>query len=776
MGKATPDTSIKVGCRMRPFIAREQGESCAFSLTTSQVQLDKTIEGATKKPFVFDRVFDSLSTTNPASQDIVYKDFGEDVVVNVFNGFNGCLFVYGQTGSGKSWTMFGGEGQPGMIPRMAQAIIAKRAELSQNNEAQLDFYVSFLEIYNEKCTDLLANGRPEAKLREDPKLGVFVPGLKEMACATEEDVQKTIDLGTKHRTVAQTKMNNQSSRSHAVLTYKVNIKKKVGDDEVVMSSKLNLIDLAGSERADKTGAQGERLKEGSCINQSLSTLGMVIRELNEAQNGKKVHVQFRSSKLTYLLRDSLTGNCKTFMTVHMSPAVSNVEETISTLRFGSSVKNLKTRAVVNMDPKDKMLEDLREQIAACRAELEKQGITIPAEMVDNSAVPLGDEHGRKGDENADSLEKKEDNDPNLSLATPLECIGEHAKRMDLLTGSFGRKVLEARKHHTQCLADMQKMGLSTKTIEEMGVESDIPYFVNISNDPLMDGQLIYYLPREMENNIGRDESENQIVLKGPGILPRLCSVYHNDAKQIVMEPKKSESDGKIGKIIIQGRGEGSMQVTEPTVLKHGDSIALGYSHLVRYHDPKDKDYIDNDKNKNNMFFMGDDLEQKISLGRADENNVTVPVHAVDSLAYLMPTWKRRFGSVKAQDCAKQLLDLFVQVDEANSICEEMLDEPQVWEVRCPVAKMPEMKNMCICLSDDIGGKALLVETAEKFMRRVERLRDVHHQWQSDGSVKPWKAESITSNPFIELRKTQIHEMVNDAHSKVTAEVGKVKAS
>ena len=242
----------------------------------------------------------------------MYKEFCSCIVENSYKGYNGCMFVYGQTGAGKSFTMFGGPPPiEGMIPRMGMAICAERKRRLDNNDGDLEFFVSFMEIYGERLNDLLDNNCHEGdglRIREDPKLGVFVPGIVERPCAELQDLQDTVDFGNANRAIAATNMNPTSSRSHAVLVFRVVAKNKVeGQDDLQEGvSKINLIDLAGSERASKTGATGDKLKEGAAINGSLTCLGQVIREVcNNAMHPdrKPQYVSFRSSKLTYLLRD-----------------------------------------------------------------------------------------------------------------------------------------------------------------------------------------------------------------------------------------------------------------------------------------------------------------------------------------------------------------------------------------------------------------------------------------------------------------------------------------
>ena len=230
---------------------------------------------------------------------------------------------------------------------MGMAVCAERARRKEAGEGDIEFYVSFMEIYGERLNDLLDNKCHQGdglRIREDPKLGVFVPGITENPCAELKDLNATVEYGNSNRAVAATNMNPVSSRSHAVLVFRIVSKTMVDGKEVETTSKINLIDLAGSERASKTGATGDQLKEGAAINGSLTALGQVIREIcknaeNEGRKGfKPAYVSFRSSKLTYLLRDCLVGNSRTFMSAHVSPAAFNEDESNSTLRFANSVK------------------------------------------------------------------------------------------------------------------------------------------------------------------------------------------------------------------------------------------------------------------------------------------------------------------------------------------------------------------------------------------------------------------------------------------------------
>jgi hypothetical protein len=281
-------------------------------------------------------------------------------------GFNACLFAYGQTGSGKSYSMMGSPDDKGVIPRLCEDLFGRAAERASTHSMFVE--VSYLEIYNESVKDLLnpAGIDKSLRVRNHPKLGVFVEGLKKIAARSADDIAKLIDDGTAVRTIASTAMNATSSRSHAILSLNIRVK----STETETMSVCHLVDLAGSERADSTGAEGATLKEGANINKSLSVLGMCLARLAEVAEGKKGgHIPFRDSQLTWLLHESLGGNSRTAMLAALSPADINYEETLSTLRFASITRKIKMVTKINEDPQQKIIRELREQIAQIKEEI-----------------------------------------------------------------------------------------------------------------------------------------------------------------------------------------------------------------------------------------------------------------------------------------------------------------------------------------------------------------------------------------------------------------------
>jgi hypothetical protein len=319
-----------------------------------------------EKSFTFDKSFWSHDPQDEhyATQEDVYDSLGEEFLDHNFEGYHTCIFAYGQTGSGKSYTMMGTPDQPGLIPRTCEDLF-ERIAAAQDETPNISYNVrvSYFEVYNEHVRDLLVPVVPHQppyylKIRESPTEGPYVKDLTEVPVRSLNEILRYMRIGDNNRTTASTKMNDTSSRSHAVFTIMLKqIHHDLETDETTeRSSRIRLVDLAGSERAKATEATGQRLREGSNINKSLTTLGRVIAALADPkkQNHHSHHhrsksissiVPYRDSILTWLLKDSLGGNSKTAMIACISP--SDYEETLSTLRYADQAKRIRTRAVVN---------------------------------------------------------------------------------------------------------------------------------------------------------------------------------------------------------------------------------------------------------------------------------------------------------------------------------------------------------------------------------------------------------------------------------------------
>ncbi|XP_035761582.1 kinesin-like protein KIF1B isoform X1 [Neolamprologus brichardi] len=397
--------SVKVAVRVRPFNSREisKESKCIIQMqgnTTTILNPKAPKEPA--KTFSFD--YSYWSHTSPddpsfASQNLVYNDIGKEMLQHAFEGYNVCIFAYGQTGAGKSYTMMGKqeEGQEGIIPMLCEDLFEKINEDGNKEELSYSVEVSYMEIYCERVRDLLnPKNKGNLRVREHPLLGPYVEDLSKLAVTSYTDIADLMDAGNKARTVAATNMNETSSRSHAVFTIVFTQKKH--DSETDLStekvSKISLVDLAGSERADSTGAKGTRLKEGANINKSLTTLGKVISALAEVDNctskskkkKKSDFIPYRDSVLTWLLRENLGGNSRTAMVAALSPADINYDETLSTLRYADRAKNIKCNAVINEDPNNKLVRELKDEVARLKELLRAQGL---GDILDID--PMGDD-------------------------------------------------------------------------------------------------------------------------------------------------------------------------------------------------------------------------------------------------------------------------------------------------------------------------------------------------------------------------------------------------
>jgi kinesin family protein 3/17 len=366
--------SVKVVVKVRPLNTTEQNngnEQIVRMDMKSGVAVLCKPGGSERemKDFTFDAVFDHTAT-----QQMLFDDTALEIVDSVMDGFNGTIFCYGQTGAGKSFTMTGPENAPaeiqGLLPRSFRHIFANIERTS--HQTQYLVRGSYLEIYNEDIRDLLSKTPKErCELKDHPNGGVYVKDLSTQVVKSPDDLHKVLAIGLQNRMTGATNMNAESSRSHSIFLITVE-QCQVGaeGDAHIRVGKLNMVDLAGSERQSKTGATGERLKEATKINLSLSALGNVISSLVD---GKSSHVPYRDSKLTRLLQDSLGGNTKTVMVANCGPADYNYEETLSTLRYAYRAKSIKNKPRINEDPKDAMIREFQDEILRLKQELMKSG-------------------------------------------------------------------------------------------------------------------------------------------------------------------------------------------------------------------------------------------------------------------------------------------------------------------------------------------------------------------------------------------------------------------
>ncbi|CAM6127040.1 unnamed protein product [Calypogeia fissa] len=396
--------AVKVALNVRPLIGLERVQGCKDCITVvpgePQVQL-----GA--HSFTFDHVYGSTGTPMSA----IFDECVAPLVDGLFQGFNATVLAYGQTGSGKTYTMgtgytVGGSTE-GVIPRVMETIFAKMESLQAKADFQIR--VSFIEILKEEVHDLLdpsppptvradlssgafgeskysakpvVPGKPPIQIRETTNGGITLAGVTETDVKSLEEMALCLEQGSLCRATGSTMMNTRSSRSHAIFTITLEQRRKweilpnganplledAGED--YLCAKFHLVDLAGSERAKRTGADGVRFKEGVHINKGLLALGNVISALGDEKKRKEGgHVPYRDSKLTRLLQDSLGGNSRTLMIACVSPADSNAEETLNTLKYANRARNIQNKPTINRDPMAAEMSRMRQQLELMQAEL-----------------------------------------------------------------------------------------------------------------------------------------------------------------------------------------------------------------------------------------------------------------------------------------------------------------------------------------------------------------------------------------------------------------------
>ncbi|XP_061085177.1 kinesin-like protein KIF21A isoform X2 [Conger conger] len=399
MSTGQDESSVRVALRIRPQLAREKIEGCHICTFVTPGEPQVTL--GKDKAFTYDYVFDMDS-----GQDAIYADCTEKLIEGCFEGYNATVFAYGQTGSGKTYTMgtgfdvsIGSE-ELGIIPRavrhLYRGVEERRRLASEQGRPQPEFKINaqFLELYNEEVLDLFDSTRDtevrkqksHIKIHEDANGGIYTVGVTTRTVSSEAEMLQCLKLGALSRTTASTQMNVQSSRSHAIFTIhlcQVRVCAPENDDQKdnriansssemnefeTLTAKFHFVDLAGSERLKRTGATGERAKEGISINCGLLALGNVISALGD-RSRKATHVPYRDSKLTRLLQDSLGGNSQTMMIACISPSDRDFMETLNSLKYANRARNIKNRVVVNQDRASQQISALRTEIARLQMEL-----------------------------------------------------------------------------------------------------------------------------------------------------------------------------------------------------------------------------------------------------------------------------------------------------------------------------------------------------------------------------------------------------------------------
>ena len=369
--------SIKVCCRFRKEFDHADDEYDAWGFDEEGATIYYGERGTkSEKKWVYDYIL-----VPDCTQEQMYEKVAKKTVVDFTEGYNGTIFAYGQSGSGKTYSMLGPDSVfetlassaenelYGITPRAVYQIFNIFKDFERSG-TKWKLTLSYIEIYNEKVKCLLSK-KDGLKIREDPNEGFVIPEKESIDCNSPLAVFEGINLASRNRATGATNQNERSSRSHAILQLEL-IYNSI--DGLVRKSHLSLVDLAGSERIAKTGAEGQRLKEAQKINQSLTTLGMVIMSLTTP--GCK-HIPFRNSKLTLILKDSLGGSSKTTLLCTASRLKRHSEESIQTLYFASRAKTIKNNAkkniILSAGELQYLANGLKKEIMLLRGQLKNVG-------------------------------------------------------------------------------------------------------------------------------------------------------------------------------------------------------------------------------------------------------------------------------------------------------------------------------------------------------------------------------------------------------------------
>ncbi|UJR26288.1 hypothetical protein I4U23_007626 [Adineta vaga] len=552
------EESIKVAVRVRPFNQREKDRNAKLIIKMhgqSTFITDPKASQDEPKQFSFDYsywshdefvelpsgVLEPSSNSSPyASQQKVFDDLGRDVIKNAFDGFNCSLFAYGQTGSGKSYSMIGYGVNRGIIPIACDELF-HQIQSTKSSSTRYEVSLSMMEIYNEQVRDLLTKDFPKGGLsvRQHPTSGYFYPqGIRVVPVGSYIDIEHRITEGTENRTIAATNMNATSSRAHTVVTIYFDQFIKSAHEETKKTSVINLVDLAGSERASSTGATGDRLKESTNINKSLSTLGNVISALADISSGskRKIVVPYRESVLTKLLQNALGGNSKTVMIAALSPADVNFDETLSTLRFADRVKRIKTTVVVNENPMEKLIRELREENDRLKLLIDTGKYNLQLDI-------------QPGMSSQDiELMRKDMEEGILSQIQANQLVLQDSKT------TWDLKLKEAQSNDKK---------------SSILINKNLPCLANLNEDPMLSYVICHYLTTD-EIIIGNRNAT--ICLNGLSILERHAIVRRLDTNNYQLIPAEPGAKIKVNGYNLNG----------PTQLRHKDRILFGANHVYVY--------------------------------------------------------------------------------------------------------------------------------------------------------------------------------------------------
>eukprot|EP00930_Biecheleria_cincta_P040427 TRINITY_DN27701_c0_g2_i1.p1 TRINITY_DN27701_c0_g2~~TRINITY_DN27701_c0_g2_i1.p1 ORF type:complete len:1339 (-),score=282.29 TRINITY_DN27701_c0_g2_i1:26-4042(-) len=726
---------IQVAIRIRPFLDRNAGERTILSVDpavneiTVQLKPDEVRKTSLKdspsastrdvpsnkvRQYKFDYVLDSRGSegdANFASQDTVYETIGARVVRCAMEGYNACLFAYGQTGTGKTHTIMGNMAhsqQRGLLPRILEGLFteleARKEEVAGGAvDRKTSLQISYLEIFNEQIHDLLVPpkvGAPRDTLqvRYHPIFGVMINDLTQSSVTKIEEAMELVEFGTRMRSIASTSMNSRSSRAHTVFTFR--FEQTIKDGETSMAQ-VQLVDLAGREQEKSSSDNKDRLKERQFINTSLFHLSTCIMNLSARSKAKKVHeadFAFRNSRLTLLLAHSLSGNSRTGMIAAVSPASSDLDETISTLRFADHVKKIKTAVTCNKVNKADIVKQLQEQIKKLTEQLNTK------------------------DGSAGSVEQ----------IAQLEAVCSHFKEAFQQEKSRSEALAAER---AECL---KEMGLSVKSegVSVMVCEGKdaVPYLVNLSEDPYLQGCLMYFLKGPEEVTIGNSDG-NRVRICGLGIWPKHCIIRNDGNRRLFLQPiPRAEGDKEAPRVFLNGR-----RVTHQVEMRHQDRLILGHACAFRVAIP----LIASEMRE----AEAEGGSKRDTQGALDQALAEIEDSSSQSFQHLrkyVEDMEQNVGPEMARAFVKELHRAVPLVDEANQITQEVGQDAN-FELQVLTDLWSSQTNVPEMVVAVLGSRRIVpgqeTKTAEAPTKAGLRTgRRASGLWQLPAELMPGKSE------------------------------------
>ncbi|CAH2275819.1 kinesin KIF21A isoform X1 [Pelobates cultripes] len=769
MSGTQDESSVRVALRIRPQLAKEKIEGCHICTSTTpgepQVLLGKD------KAFTFDYVFDLDSV-----QEEIYSQCTEKLIEGCFEGYNATVFAYGQTGSGKTYTMGTGfdvnitEEEQGIIPRAVKHLYRQIEEKKQNAMQQglspPDFKVNaqFLELYNEEVLDLFdttrdmdsRNKKSNIKIHEDSTGGIYTVGVTTRNVNSEAEMMQCLKLGALSRTTASTQMNVQSSRSHAIFTIhlcqsrvcprldnendldnRITSESSQLNEFETLTAKFHFVDLAGSERLKRTGATGDRAKEGISINCGLLALGNVISALGD--KGKKAtHVPYRDSKLTRLLQDSLGGNSQTVMIACVSPSDRDFMETLNTLKYANRARNIKNKVMINQDRTSQQINALRNEIT--RLQMELTEYKTGKRIIDEEGVESINDMFH---ENA--MLQTENNNLRMRIKAMQETIDALRTRLTQLMSDQANQVLARSGDGNEEISNMihnyikEIEDLRAKLLESEAVNENLRR--NLSRASTRASYFSGHSPFPT-SLLSAEKETTEIIDMAKKDLEKLRKIEKKKKKRLLQLQESNQEDRSVvrdentdnEKLEEKGIAEGETHELDIEVIQEGSE-----------HDEEDEEEEDDDEDAADSSDESDsELDEKENY-QADLANITCEIAIKQKLIDELENSQRRLHTLK-QQYEEKLMTLQHKIRDTQLERDRVLQNMGSME-SCTEEKAKKIKSEYEKKLHTMHKELQKLQTAQK-----EHARLLKNQSQYEKQMKKLQQE------VVEMKKTKVRLM------------------